>query len=139
MIEIDVNDEDVVRTLRRLPAKARRDLIEALGDYAQAITRRSRSRAQTRLQRLAIRSLTEQQSPQGASITAGGNARLPNGNGTYGDVFFGAEFGGGSRPRTRQFAPYRSKGYAFWPAVWARQDVDRLIEVLTKIERDWGR
>jgi hypothetical protein len=39
---------------------------------------------------------------------------------TRGDVFFGAEFGGGShaRPTTRQFLRHRGKsGYFFWPTV----------------------
>lgn len=54
---------------------------------------------------------------KGARITAGGPGRLPTGTGTYGDVFFGAEFGGGSRPDTRQFRAYRSKGYWFFPTV----------------------
>jgi hypothetical protein len=35
-----------------------------------------------------------------------------------GDVFFGAEFGGGGRPSTRQFPPYRGHaGYWFWPTL----------------------
>ena len=37
---------------------------------------------------------------------------------TRGDVFFGAEFGGGARPTTRQFLRHRGKsGYFFWPTV----------------------
>lgn len=37
---------------------------------------------------------------------------------TMGDVFFGAEFGGGVRPRTKQFLRHRGRqGYFFWQAV----------------------
>jgi hypothetical protein len=37
---------------------------------------------------------------------------------TRGDVFFGAEFGGGARPTTRQFLRHRGQsGYFFWPSV----------------------
>jgi hypothetical protein len=37
---------------------------------------------------------------------------------TYGDVFFGAEFGGGARPTTKQFLRHRGRqGYFFWQAV----------------------
>ena len=37
---------------------------------------------------------------------------------TRGDVFFGAEFGGGARPNTRQFLRHRGRsGYFFWPTV----------------------
>lgn len=51
-------------------------------------------------------------------IRAGGSDRLPNG-GTHGDLFFGAEFGGGARPTTRQFRPYNPRGYWFFPTVEA--------------------
>lgn len=60
-------------------------------------------------------------------LTAGGSGRLPSGTGTYGDLFFGAEFGGGSRPETRQFRPYKPTGYWFFPTVEADED-DSLIE-----------
>lgn len=37
---------------------------------------------------------------------------------TVGDVLWGAEFGGGARPSTRQFLPHLGTlGYALWPAV----------------------
>ena len=37
---------------------------------------------------------------------------------TRGDVFFGAEFGGGATPRTKQFLRHRGRsGYFFWPTV----------------------
>lgn len=37
---------------------------------------------------------------------------------TRADVFFGAEFGGGARPTTRQFLRHRGRsGYFFWPTV----------------------
>lgn len=53
-------------------------------------------------------------------ISAGGGMRL--GNGTAGDIFFGAEFGGGARPTTRQFRPYRPSGYWFFPTIESDQD-----------------
>ena len=37
---------------------------------------------------------------------------------TRGDVFFGAEFGGGATPTTKQFLRHRGRsGYFFWPTV----------------------
>ena len=37
---------------------------------------------------------------------------------TRGDVFFGAEFGGGATPRTKQFLRHRGRaGYFFWQTV----------------------
>jgi hypothetical protein len=55
-------------------------------------------------------------------IVAGGSRRLKRTSrktkATAGDVFFGAEFGGGRRPSTRQFPPWVGRrGYWFWPTI----------------------
>lgn len=52
-----------------------------------------------------------------------------------GDVFFGAEFGGGKRKTTRQFRPHRGRrGYWFWPQI--REDEKRMVaEWLDAIDR----
>jgi hypothetical protein len=55
-------------------------------------------------------------------IVAGGTRRLTRtsgkGKATAGDVFFGAEFGGGRRPTTRQFPAWVGRaGYWFWPTI----------------------
>jgi len=59
---------------------------------------------------------------------------------TRGDVFFGAEFGGGARPTTRQFLRHRGRsGYFFWPTVRKMKDkiaqdylaaIDRVLRTL---------
>jgi hypothetical protein len=42
---------------------------------------------------------------------------------TRSDVFFGAEFGGGARPTTKQFLRHRGQsGYFFWPTVRKRKN-----------------
>ena len=42
---------------------------------------------------------------------------------TRGDVFFGAEFGGGATPKTKQFLRHRGQsGYFFWPTVRKRKN-----------------
>ncbi|NDG20073.1 MAG: hypothetical protein EB117_17670 [Betaproteobacteria bacterium] len=42
---------------------------------------------------------------------------------TRADVFFGAEFGGGATPTTRQFLRHRGQsGYFFWPTVRKRKN-----------------
>jgi hypothetical protein len=60
---------------------------------------------------------------------------------TRGDVFFGAEFGGGARPTTRQFMRHRYRsGYFFWPAVRkekeniAREYLDAIQNVLNTLK-----
>jgi hypothetical protein len=54
---------------------------------------------------------------------------------TRGDVFFGAEFGGGATPRTKQFLRHRGRsGYFFWPTV--RKEKENIAnEYLAAIDR----
>ena len=54
---------------------------------------------------------------------------------TRGDVFFGAEFGGGARPTTKQFLRHRGRsGYFFWPTV--RKEKENIAkEYLAAIDR----
>ena len=54
---------------------------------------------------------------------------------TRGDVFFGAEFGGGATPRTKQFLRHRGRsGYFFWPTV--RKEKQNIAnEYLAAIDR----
>ena len=60
---------------------------------------------------------------------------------TRGDVFFGAEFGGGATPRTKQFLRHRYRsGYFFWPTVRkekeniAKEYLDAIQEVLNTLK-----
>ena len=74
------------------------------------------------------------------------SARSPNGRRvkrkvTRGDVFFGAEFGGGRSPTTKQFLRHRGKsGYFFWPTVRknknniAKEYLDAIGRVLDKMD-----
>jgi len=60
---------------------------------------------------------------------------------TMGDVFFGAEFGGGATPNTKQFLRHRGRsGYFFWPTVRKKKNViakrylDGITEVAKKLD-----
>jgi hypothetical protein len=60
---------------------------------------------------------------------------------TRGNVFFGAEFGGGATPTTRQFLRHRYRsGYFFWPTVRkekeniAREYLDAIQKVLNTLK-----
>ena len=62
---------------------------------------------------------------------------------TRGDVFFGAEFGGGATPRTKQFLRHRGRsGYFFWQTVRkekeniAKEYLDAIDRVLVKLADD---
>ena len=60
---------------------------------------------------------------------------------TMGDVFFGAEFGGGARPTTKQFLRHRGQsGYFFWPTIRkkkneiAKRYLDGIEDVVKKLD-----
>jgi hypothetical protein len=62
---------------------------------------------------------------------------------TRGDVFFGAEFGGGASPRTKQFLRHRGRsGYFFWQTVRkekeniAKEYLEAIDRVLAKLADD---
>jgi hypothetical protein len=84
-------------------------------------------------------------------VRMGSNARLPSDSRnrigdrqTIGDVIWGAEYGGGSKPTTRQFEPWRGSGtgagYFLWPTVRGMNtEIDdtyskALLEALEDIE-----
>ncbi len=60
---------------------------------------------------------------------------------TMGDVFFGAEFGGGERPTTKQFLRHRGQsGYFFWPTVRKKKNeiaqkyLEGIDEIVQKLD-----
>jgi hypothetical protein len=60
---------------------------------------------------------------------------------TRGDVFFGAEFGGGAKPNTRQFLRHRGQsGYFFWPTVRKRKNeiAKQYLEGIDKVVKQLG-
>ncbi len=60
---------------------------------------------------------------------------------TRGDVFFGAEFGGGARPTTRQFLRHRGQsGYFFWPTVRKRKNeiAKEYLDGLDRVVKELG-
>ena len=57
------------------------------------------------------------------------------------DIFFGAEFGGGARPSTRQFLRHRGQsGYFFWPTVRKRKNeiAKEYLEGIDKVVKQLG-
>lgn len=103
---------------------------------------RSAGRARGGQSALAAHSVTGRPSAKGTMISAGGSGRLPNDSGgTYGDIFFGAEFGSHQGKRKRQFPSWRKKGYWFFPTLAA--DLDQLQKAgeqgLDAAADVWGR
>ncbi|NBW22518.1 MAG: hypothetical protein EBR82_82685 [Caulobacteraceae bacterium] len=60
---------------------------------------------------------------------------------TRADVFFGAEFGGGLTPKTKQFLRHRGQsGYFFWPTVRKRKNeiAKEYLEGIDKVVKNLG-
>lgn len=75
------------------------------------------------------------------TIRAGGSRKATSDGATAGDIFFGAEFGGGSRKTTRQFRPHRGQtGYWYWPTVRSSSaDVEeQWASAIDSVLQAWG-
>lgn len=92
----------------------------ALRDWSgQAASRiKAAGRARGGQAKLAAGSVGTRPSRKGTMITAGGPGSLNNGSGgSYGDIFFGSEFGSHQGRTKRQFPAWRKKGYWFFPTL----------------------
>lgn len=132
-VEIDGLAE-TLRVLDRLP-----DLVDRLArDAGEASARdevpriKGRAARTGRVQALAARSVRA----EGSQLVGAAGGGVPAA------IFYGAEFGGGNKPTTRQFDPFRGqRGYWFWPQL--RDDEGRLVEnfatALDDLEQEWNR
>ena len=118
--------------LAQLTAKihtaGREGALEAVAQEASRV--RARGASAGSQARLAARSVQ----------TSGGSLLAAAGGGTPAAIFYGAEFGGGGRPRTRQFATHRgTRGYWFWPTLNADDEriVEAFADALDPILNDW--
>jgi hypothetical protein len=108
--------EGAQRALRQLPKHLQKEMRKASQDIAQDIATAASGMA---------RSQGGVASHVAPSIKAKRD-RYPVivlGGGRLGGPAYGAEFGGGARPRTRQFEPHRgTRGYFMFPTVRDRSD-----------------
>lgn len=114
------------RALRKLPKEVSASLREASLGIAQDVAGIAAQRARM-VGGVAkyVAPTIKAKSDRVPKIVMGGTARLPGERGgrnqTVGNVVWGAEFGGGRRPTTRQFSPWRGNstgaGYFLWPTV----------------------
>ncbi len=121
------------KSIRKLPKEAKAHLRDGAEKIAKKVADDARGRAR---QVCGVAALVEPTIRSGRDtvpvVKMGNSTRLPaTGNGwqrnrtgprqTIGDVIWGAEFGGGARPTTQQFRPWRGRdegaGYFLWPAV----------------------
>lgn len=126
--------EGLNRTLRRLPKEAN----VALRDASQAIASMIAATASSAARSVGgvagiVAPTIKAKRDRVPIVKMGSSAKLPmEGNGwtrksrkgdrqTIGDVIWGAEFGGGKRPTTRQFKPWLGNdtgaGYFLWPTI----------------------
>lgn len=126
-MRVDVQVEGLTETLRafnRYGKQANKELRQAAGAEVDRIIPALTAAGTVAGKQAAMTATSvRRRSDRVPVITAGGTRRVqPSGRGkrkvSAGDVFFGAEFGGGGRPTTRQFPPYRGHtGYWFWPTI----------------------
>lgn len=122
------------RLLDRFPSMIENALEDAAPEILADEVPRIQARAGRagRQARLAARSVRP--GPDGIVAAAGG--------GVPAAIFYGAEFGGGGRPSTRQFPPHRgTRGYFLFPQLRDDEDrmVERFAEALDPVADRWGR
>lgn len=75
------------------------------------------------------------------TIAAGGSQRVTKRKTRAGDIWFGAEFGGGVKPTTQQFPRHRGQsGYFLWPTIRKRKSRDIALyhRACDKVCSQWG-
>jgi hypothetical protein len=117
------------RTLRALPKTASANLRDASQEIADKVAQDAAARAsgQGGVARFVAPTIKSRRDrvpvvKMGSSSPLPSDKRARKGDRqTVGDVIWGAEFGGGGRPATSQFLPWRGNdtgaGYFLWPTV----------------------
>lgn len=133
-VNVDIDGLDrTLLFLAQLPGMvtdaARKGAVDASATEAGRI--RTRAGATSRQAALAARSVRADRD----RILAAAGVGVPA------QIFYGAEFGGGGRPRTRQFPTHRgTRGYWFWPTLNADDELilnafsDALDPIMTRWE-----
>lgn len=133
---------EVLRELNRLGPAVNREVRVSAKAIAEDEAPRLRAAAERSGDRLsaAVGVTVRARSDRVPKIVGGGAKRVSTSRRPKaGDVFFGAEFGGGKRDTTKQFRPYKRHGrgglgYWLWPQI--RQDQERMMtEWLAALDR----
>lgn len=104
--------KELQRELRAADPELARQLQQVNKQLVESVADEARSAAAASVSNRSKASIRPQASGREARVVAGG-PRVPE--------FYGQEFGGGKRPRTRQFPPHRGReGYFLWPTVRRR-------------------
>jgi len=148
-VEVDKAQLNAARAkLRGLDKETNSAIGDAAGEIAQdELARIENNAAGDPLSEVVAQGLTLKRD-RFPAIKAGGPGKVTElaGDGrktpTYGDLFFGAEFGGRGKATTQQFRPHKGRdGYWLYPQL--REDAPRMLEqwgeVVDKIVKDWER
>ena len=114
---------DAFSELPREMKTAVRDASELIAD-TEATRLRSAAIADSKQSALIAPSITSKRADY-PTIVAGGTTRIPGRRARFGDILFGAEFGGGKTRATMQFRPHTGRGYWLFPTL--RDDMDDIM------------
>ena len=133
---------ELMAAFSRLPAAVKERVREAGEMIAASEVPRLQAAARADSEQLALiaPSITTR-SADFPSIVAGGTGKVPGHDATYGDILFGAEFGGGKSRATRQFRKHKgTEGYALFPQLREDQDemVDAYMVAIRQAQEDVG-
>ena len=123
-------DREVAAAIAQIPTRLESELADATARVTEAEAIRLRQAADTKQARMVAPSIKVTSRKGFPGIIAGGSATIPGKAKTkFGQVFFGAEFGGQGRRTTFQFRPHNGvEGYWFYEQL--REDTDRVINTL---------
>ena len=127
--------QDVLARLGSVPSridKAARKAAEKLADQ-EAPRIRTRAAGASRLAGRVARAVRARKT----GIAVDGNVTMSGKTVPAGDVFYGANWGGGARPTTRQFDPFRAGDYWFTSQI--RDDAERISRTWDEVVDDVAR
>lgn len=129
MADIDIKGlRELLRATNNIQKEFPDELTEAAADVARMVVSGARSAATSPMARLAASSLSAGRNGAAGTVTASA------------PFFAGAEFGGGNRPTTKQFPPYRGqRGYFLYPSMRAQSGRlnDRWDTAIEKVMSVW--
>jgi hypothetical protein len=125
-----------LRLLSSLPKDMQNETRDASQEIAGKLVADATNAAHTPLQHLAATTLSAKRDRVPVVKSSGTVRRGVKAQ----DIFYGAEFGGGARPSTRQFLPHQGKrGYFLYPTLRAHGSRywDMWIKAIDDVMKDW--
>lgn len=134
-----VGVRELLRALSTIDKDLQAEVRDASNQIATDLLAAAGRNATTPLQHLVMSGLKVKRDR--IPIIRAGRGALPGHKAAASDLFFGAEFGGGARPTTKQFLPHRGRqGYFLYPAARAngRMFFERWGDAVDKAFESWS-